>query len=92
MKVPISQLKLDDLGRVVLDDDSLSEISSLSVTFAGGDNQTNGGTCTNAAACHHSTNAQCTNANNQCWGAVNRTGCVPGQQNQNPDEQEEIDP
>jgi hypothetical protein len=82
MRISISDLKLDDLGRVVLDDEILMAIDSMSVSLAGGDGQTNAGVCSNSATCAQTTNGQCTNANNQCSGAVNRANCIPGQQNQ----------
>ena len=77
MTVSFGDLKLDQLGRVVLTDENLREIESVgSICAGGGDGQTNSGQCLNSWSCNNTTNGQCTNTQNACDRATNAARCV----------------
>lgn len=77
MTLSFTEMKFDDLGRVVLSENDLSEIDSLGLVSSGGnDGQTNSGVCTNTARCADTTNGQCTNTQNACEGAKNGSKCI----------------
>lgn len=76
MKIDIALISLNESGQVVLGDDDLAQIAETA-TLAGGNDSTNGGSCSNAQSCQGDTNTgRCTNASGQCAGSINRTRCV----------------
>lgn len=82
VKVDVVALALDELGRVVLSDDRLSEIECCeSMITAGANHTVCGGTntpsCTNNI-CTGSANASCTNYGN-CWLASNNRCAAPNE-------------
>ena len=75
--VELSQLSLDEDGRVVLSDDVLEELEKFAqICIAGGSNGTCGGstnsTCSNTF-CSGSTNSTCSNIS--CGRARNQSRC-----------------
>lgn len=81
VKVDVVALALDELGRVVLSDDRLSEIECSESMIMAGANQICGGvntpSCTNNV-CTGSVNASCTNYGN-CWTASNNRCAAPNE-------------
>jgi prepilin-type processing-associated H-X9-DG protein len=80
-RIVLHDIKLDQLGRVILPDNLILQIEDHELTLsAGGDNWNCGGTanfrCFNNA-CNSSVNGSCTN-NTSCSGSANMAYCDGG--------------